>query len=119
MDLRDPATLSKALSEVSAGFQLQSGVVSGNKSPLFTAEEVDAILKAASSQPIKDTLKKTTQDALDRGAFGAPWIWVTNSAGVSEPFFGSDRFHYVYKFLDLPFQDIALLPPALPGKAKL
>jgi glutathione S-transferase kappa 1 len=60
---------------------------------------------------MKDLLTATTQEALDRGAFGAPWLWVTNEEGKSEPFFGSDRFHFVYQYLGLPFQDITLLAP--------
>lgn len=61
---------------------------SGEK--LFTAGDVKKIMDGRAAQ--KETLAKTTQTALDRGAFGAPWFWVTNRAGKSEPFFGSDRY---------------------------
>lgn len=51
----------------------------------------------------KEALTATTQEALDRGAFGAPFFWVVrtdNDADVDgqgrtvgeEPFFGSDRY---------------------------
>ncbi|KAK0621189.1 thioredoxin-like protein [Bombardia bombarda] len=106
VNLSRPENVAKALSEVSVGFD-------GNSSkgtPLFTAQEVQTIMQAASSAEYKDLLKATTQEALERGAFGAPWLWVTNEAGVAEPFFGSDRFHFVYKFLGLPFQEVMLLP---------
>jgi 2-hydroxychromene-2-carboxylate isomerase len=91
MNLSDPADLKKALCEVRAGFQ---GIHNRGDSsaPLFDLHEVDAIIQATQTKEMKDLLRKTTQEALDRGAFGAPWIWATNSAGKSEPFFGSDRY---------------------------
>ncbi|PNP57915.1 hypothetical protein THARTR1_02073 [Trichoderma harzianum] len=82
---------------------------SGSKK-LFTEEEVETIMKARSG--MKDVLMAITKRAADQGAFGTPWFWVTNAKGEQEPFFGSDRFHHIYKFLDIPFQDIAVLPPS-------
>ncbi|KAI1646180.1 thioredoxin-like protein [Daldinia loculata] len=83
---------------------------------LFSASEVAEILRAEKSAEYKNTLRETTQRALDQGAFGAPWLWVANAAtGASEPFFGSDRWSHVYAFLGLPYQDVELLPP---GAAK-
>lgn len=111
VNLSDPANLTKALCEVRTGFQ---GIHNRGESsaPLFSADEVKTIVQATQTKEIKDLLRNTTQEALDRGAFGAPWIWVTNSAGKSEPFFGSDRFHFIYKLLGLPYQDVTLLPPS-------
>ncbi|KAL7789883.1 thioredoxin-like protein [Trichoderma ceciliae] len=77
---------------------------------LFTEEEVEKIMQGRSG--MKDVLLATTKRAVDQGAFGTPWIWVTNAKGEEEPFFGSDRFHHIYKFLDIPFQDIAVLTPS-------
>ncbi|KAH8894984.1 thioredoxin-like protein [Thozetella sp. PMI_491] len=108
--------VAKALSEVPVDFR-GHGTASGGKL-LFTPADVEAIIQGATSQEIKDALKASTQEALDHGAFGAPWLWVTNSKGVSEPFFGSDRFHFVFKYLELPFQEIALLAPGQ-GESKL
>lgn len=105
----------------------------------FSPEECEQILAAAKSQEAKDALTKATQSALDKGAFGAPWIWARNDKGEAEPFFGSDRyvllcqsccgspssvqadflqnrFHFIYKYLGLPHQDIALLPPGAKSK---
>ncbi|KAI0845185.1 thioredoxin-like protein [Daldinia vernicosa] len=83
---------------------------------LFSAEEVADILQAEKSVEYKNALREATQRALDQGAFGAPWLWVTNATtGESEPFFGSDRWSHVYAFLGLPYQDVELLPP---GTAK-
>jgi len=58
---------------------------------LFSGDQVHEIMEAIKTQEVKDLLKQTTQEALDRGAYGAPWLWVRNSSGVEEPFFGSDR----------------------------
>ncbi|KAK4138325.1 thioredoxin-like protein [Trichocladium antarcticum] len=85
---------------------------------LFSDDEVQAILAAAGSDAMKSALKAATQAALDKGAFGAPWLWVVDGAGKEEPFFGSDRFHFVYEFLGLPYQAVRLLPPG-GGEAKL
>ncbi|KAK4169350.1 thioredoxin-like protein [Cladorrhinum sp. PSN259] len=90
--------------------------VDGGK-PAFKESEVEEILKNAGEKKWKDELKNTTQKALDKGAFGAPWLWVTNKEGKGEPFFGSDRFAFVYKFLGLPLMDVELLPAV--GAAKL
>lgn len=101
----------------------------------FSPKECEAILAAAQTQEVKDLLTTATQEALGRGAFGAPWLWVTNGQGKSEPFFGSDRFvvtktptrarladhawcrfGYVYQFLGLPYKDIQLLGPGQSSK---
>lgn len=90
VNLSDPANLTKALLEVRAGFKGMDE--KGKESPLlFDRNDVDAIIQATQTKEIKDVLKNKTQEALDQGAFGAPWMWVTNEARVSEPFFGSDR----------------------------
>lgn len=77
-------------------------------------------MKAGGEQQWKDKLTVNTKEVLDQGAFGAPWFWVTNEQGKEEPFFGSDRFHFMWEFLGLPWQDITILPKGTkPGKAKL
>jgi len=58
---------------------------------LFTDKEVEYILNAAKEKEWKDKLLANTQKVLDLGAFGVPWMWVRNSEGKEEPFFGSDR----------------------------
>ncbi|EGR50658.1 uncharacterized protein TRIREDRAFT_57965 [Trichoderma reesei QM6a] len=77
---------------------------SSNSKKLFSEDEVERIMQSRGS--MKDVLLATTKMAVDLGAFGAPWFWVTNDKGEQEPFFGSDRF------LDIPFQDIAVLTPS-------
>lgn len=92
MDLTKPESLAEALSELPVGFNgiEDSADTAGDKA--FSTNEVKDILRAAASQDMKDVLKRSTQEALDQGAFGAPWLWVTNVGGEGEPFFGSDRY---------------------------
>jgi 2-hydroxychromene-2-carboxylate isomerase len=49
-----------------------------------------AIVAAAEQQPVKDQLRKNTEDALDRGAFGSPTFFVGD-----EMFWGNDRLDFV------------------------
>lgn len=107
------------LRDAPAGFSGKASLKAGTQQkPMFTAAEADAIAAGATSQPAKDQLMAATKEATDRGAFGAPWLWMTNDAGDEEPFFGSDRFHFVYKFLGLPYQDVTLVdtPTARAGR---
>ncbi|KAF1934033.1 glutathione S-transferase kappa 1 [Didymella exigua CBS 183.55] len=84
----------------------------------FSSEEAKVILSSAISAPFKQRLNENTKEALDRGAFGAPWFWVRNAKGAEEPFFGSDRFHYMWEYLGLPWKDMELVPHG-PPKAKI
>ncbi|WKX97495.1 hypothetical protein Q1695_013284 [Nippostrongylus brasiliensis] len=49
-------------------------------------------------------LQQNTQDALDSGAFGAPWI-VVHKDGEEHTFFGSDRLHLIAHLLGQKFTD--------------
>jgi hypothetical protein len=85
-----------ALASVPAGFAGTAAPETNktNEKPtrlLFTPDEVQRIMAAAATEEMKQVLKSATQAALDRGAFGAPWLWVTDARGRGEPFFGSDR----------------------------
>ncbi|XP_040900268.1 glutathione S-transferase kappa 1-like [Toxotes jaculatrix] len=73
-DITEPASLSEAA--------MKAGL---------SDSEIKDVLKLATSKEIKDNLKKTTQDALDVGAFGFPLL-VCHVDGKPEIFFGSDRF---------------------------
>lgn len=84
---------------------------------LFSKSEAEGILAKANSPEVKAKLTKNTEFAVkELGAFGAPWFWVDNGNGKPEPFFGQDRWHYMYAFLDLPRSDLKL---EVPGGAKL
>lgn len=50
----------------------------------------DALLALAESPAVKEALKATTQEAVDRGAFGAPAMFVGD-----ELFWGNDRLDFV------------------------
>lgn len=125
MDLSKPQNVAQALSELPANFRgyldgainpsTPQPITAQNSStePLFTSSEVRKIMEGASTAEFKDRLKAKTQEALDRGAFGAPWLWVTNSKGKGEPFFGSDR--YIFPMLATPccsFIPSFLSPPS-------
>lgn len=92
----------------------------------FTEAEADASVAAAGKEEWKKQLTSNTDKVLKQGAFGAPWFMV-NSNGVEEPFFGSDRyivpnlddflvadcsirFHFMWQFLGLPWEDIRIVP---------
>ncbi|KAI1326385.1 thioredoxin-like protein [Xylariaceae sp. FL0255] len=139
----DPATLAEVLASIPSDFRTplatpgslgyssifaasSSSSLSGNGSSsgaggqkLLTPAQVKEIVTAASSEALKNALKASVAEALARGAFGAPWIWATNDKGQSEPFFGSDRWHFVYAFLNVPYGDVRLLAPGEKGKAAL
>jgi glutathione S-transferase kappa 1 len=84
---------------------------------IFTDEEISTIISSATSPEVKDQLSANTTKVLELGAFGAPWFWVKNRKGIEEPFFGSDRWHFMWQFLEIGWQDIAIIPAS--GKAKL
>jgi len=68
----------------------------------------DAVAKmlkdeAASSQ-VKEALTAKTKEAIDSGAFGAPWWIITRADGKQEVFFGSDRMEHICGFLRVPYQ---------------
>lgn len=49
--------------------------------------DAPALLAAIDQQPIKDQLRANTQEAIDRGSFGSPTIFV----GGDDMYFGNDR----------------------------
>ena len=56
---------------------------------IFLAVDIDAgnLLAAIDRQPVKDALRANTQEAIDRGSFGSPTIFV----GGDDMYFGNDR----------------------------
>lgn len=75
---------------------------------VFPEKEVQEIITAAGSPKIKAELQETTEYVVkEKGAFGCPWFWVRNGE-KEEPFFGSDRFHYMWDFLEIPHEDLKL-----------
>jgi 2-hydroxychromene-2-carboxylate isomerase len=90
--------------DISKDPQLSQALSANNFSP----QEVRQILDAANDPKYKEMLSANTKKALDYGAFGAPWFWVRNWKGEEEPFWGSDRWPYIWDFLGVPFQDIKI-----------
>ena len=88
VDISRPENMSKALREH------------------FVDEEVGEILRAASTPHYKQALTDNTHKAIELGAFGAPFFWVRNKEGQQEPFFGSDRFHFMWEYLGIPWSDV-------------
>ncbi|KAF7879234.1 hypothetical protein EAF04_000431 [Stromatinia cepivora] len=75
----------------------------------FDEKQVEEIMEKATEKEWKDKLLANTKDALEKGAFGAPWLWVRNGEGKEEPFFGSDRFHFVWRFLGVEFRNLEIV----------
>lgn len=119
---------------------LQQTSLDGQGSKLaFSPEEIRSIMQESSSEPIKEQLKVTTERCWkELGAYGCPWFWVINDekqassqagGGESnkeegrwaklpsnperpgEPFFGSDRWHFMWDYLGIPWQDVKILSP--------
>lgn len=55
----------------------------------------EAVLAALDDQTVKDRLRRETDEALGRGAFGSPFVFVDG-----EPFWGNDRLDMVDKWLE-------------------
>ncbi|KAF7592303.1 hypothetical protein BBP40_000434 [Aspergillus hancockii] len=91
LDISKPENLAQALGKVLGG------------------KDVEESIAAAGRAEIKAELAATTEKAVkELGAFGVPWFWVVNGVGKGEPFFGSDRWHFMWEFLGLPFEDLRL-----------
>ena len=57
----------------------------------FSEKEAEELLQQTKNPEIKGELMKTTEGAVERGAFGAPTMFVGD-----EMYFGSDRFHFMF-----------------------
>ena len=81
----------------------------------LTVDQIDEVLRLAGTKEVKAQLNENTRKCIEEyGAFGAPWLWVirTDESGkevLAEPVFGSDRWAYVYKLLNVPFEDVKLM----------
>lgn len=82
----DPAALTAALAE--------AGV---------PAADVPALLDATGSPATKDRLRAVTDEAVARGAFGAPTYFMHADDGRQEMYFGSDRLALLAFEHGLPF----------------
>ncbi|KAK6738200.1 hypothetical protein RB195_020359 [Necator americanus] len=87
-----------------------------NGEPIFEREDFEKVLVASSitdtaryidkisDLTIETELQKNTLDAIDSGAFGAPWI-IVHKDGEKHAFFGSDRLHLIGHLIKERFHD--------------
>jgi len=69
----------------------------------LATNDAKRILEDAQSSEIKDKLKRNTQEALDHGAFGAPWTEILLPAdGQRHCFWGADRFDLMAHLMGEP-----------------
>ncbi|KAK5693655.1 hypothetical protein LTR97_010224 [Elasticomyces elasticus] len=77
-------------------------------------KDVEPVMKSSDIPEIKKQLTANTEHAFkDCGAFGAPWYWVSDGKGRAEPFFGSDRFNFMWEFLGVPCCGHEVLEPGV------
>lgn len=58
----------------------------------LSQDQAEDLIGQTETSTVKEELKKTTQIALDNGAFGSPFMLVHTKDGRKEEFFGGDRF---------------------------
>ncbi|KAL4767553.1 thioredoxin-like protein [Aspergillus nidulans var. acristatus] len=76
---------------------------------VFDKAQIQEILAGANKPETKQALTDVTTKAVkELGAFGCPWFMVHDGKGNVEPFFGSDRFHFMWDYLGLPHGDLEL-----------
>jgi 2-hydroxychromene-2-carboxylate isomerase len=61
--------------------------------------DADALLRKAEDPAVKDELRTRTDEAVARGAFGVPTMFVTVDGREPEMFWGQDRLFFVEKML--------------------
>jgi len=65
---------------------------------------INHLIAMMNTDEIKNELKKMTNEAVDSGAFGAPWTVLTMPDGKKYRFFGSDRIHVLGHIIGQPFK---------------
>jgi len=81
----------------------------------FAENEITSLIEKSNSPDIKKLLKDTTEEAISRGAFGAPTMFVQTPKG-EEMIFGSDRFYILFPLIGVPWTGP---DPAAKGSSKL
>uniref|UniRef100_A0A6B2LI65 Glutathione S-transferase kappa 1 n=1 Tax=Arcella intermedia TaxID=1963864 RepID=A0A6B2LI65_9EUKA len=69
----------------------------------YSEKDAKDLLQRTSSAEAKEALKKTTEEAVARGAFGAPTIFFKTASGEEKMIFGSDRFQILFPLLGVPW----------------
>ncbi|KAG0025886.1 hypothetical protein BGZ82_009798 [Podila clonocystis] len=95
----------------------QTEVIQTALAPIVGGRVHDMIQLAADPQ-IKKIFKDNTDEAVAKGAFGAPTLLVKQAgSGQEHLFFGSDRFESIAGFLNIPYPGLASLKSS--NRAKL
>lgn len=115
-DVSKPDSVAGMLRSCPAGF---AGAETEGVGKMFTEGQVLEIMEAAGSPETKESVKRETDEALAKGAFGAPWLCVRDDQGREDTFFGSDRFVYVYEHLGLPVRAVEIQGHKSAGTTKL
>lgn len=76
--------------------------------PSVSKETIEKWLNSISSPQVKEKLRQNTSEAAERGAFGAPTVFVTRNSNVpnrenATMFFGSDRLETIAAAFELPY----------------
>jgi len=53
----------------------------------FSESEINSLLQKITTPEIKEILKNTTTEAIDRGAFGSPTMFIKTGNGEQKMFF--------------------------------
>jgi len=70
-------------------------------------DKAQEMLKLSTDKEIKQALINNTNEALEKGAFGAPTFFVKKAESDEEMMlFGSDRFELMASLLELPYPGI-------------
>ena len=66
-------------------------------------QNVEKFIELANSTKIKGLLKQRTEEAVESGAFGAPWIVLRKEGQPNRCFWGSDRLPLVLNEVGVEF----------------
>jgi 2-hydroxychromene-2-carboxylate isomerase len=64
----------------------------------------EKLYKLMDADETKQTLINTTNEALENGAYGVPWLILKRDGKEPVQLFGSDRLHIVCHLLGVPFE---------------
>jgi 2-hydroxychromene-2-carboxylate isomerase len=61
------------------------------------------LIEKSNSAAVKQAYSEATNEAIQSGAFGVPWI-VANVDGKEYKLFGTDRLHILFNICNVPFK---------------
>lgn len=94
----------------------QTEVIQTALTPIVGGKVQDMIRLAADPE-IKKIFKHNTDEAVTKGAFGAPTLLIKQAGSDQEHlFFGSDRFESIAGFLNIPYPGLASLKSSKSAK---